>query len=422
MIAWSMVAHAACVLDAPADAAPTVALPSEAAQVAVLLEIWPRPDQLDWARDTLAMATAHGVAVTVVLPFDARPTAEQTALAASAIAGGHELALWMRADQLPRDTALDPKRMRQGLSPWRAIAPIETLYAAGPSRVAEAILGRVGIRQLVQTDAPATGAPRRAAAFEGQLGRGVVLSGGPYTGPCGADPTIGRFDAATADRATQAIYGATTARWASVRVPLAPLAPSAEEGAALARWIEGVLTPAGVRPAPARAVGAAAWAALAAGPIDPATASAGRVVPLTAARQAADALADATVELPRELPGALNLTEAVLAWCLLLTDRAEGEVVRLRALQPPITRATSSLDGPVTLPRADVLALARALLAEQPDTWPAAVPFAGRLWTASEIALLLASAVRGEEPARTWPVEVPDPHAPGLGWGTAGLP
>nr|MBA2321696.1 hypothetical protein [Deltaproteobacteria bacterium] len=81
-----------------------------------------------------------------------------------------------------------------------------------------------------------------------------------------------------------------------------------------------------------------------------------------------------------------------------------------------------SLPGPITLPPGAVKAVGAALLADPPAALPSALPCDGRLLTAAELLLALASLVRGEDPVRVHPIEVPEPNAPGLGWGAAGLP
>jgi hypothetical protein len=53
---------------------------------------------------------------------------------------------------------------------------------------------------------------------------------------------------------------------------------------------------------------------------------------------------------------------------------------------------------------------------------PGALSVDGRLLTASELLLALASVVRGEDPAVTRPIDVPEPNERGLGWGGSTLP
>jgi hypothetical protein len=133
-------------------------------------------------------------------------------------------------------------------------------------------------------------------------------------------------------------------------------------------------------------------------------------------------LATPGVELPRELPGPLNLTEAFEAFLLVALDAQEGPVVRVRTLAPPVARAGSTLPSPVQIPRAAVIATASQLREDPLETLPSALPCGGRLLTAAELLLALAGVVRGEDPVTVRPIEVPDPNAPGLGWGAAGLP
>ncbi len=190
----------------------------------------------------------------------------------------------------------------------------------------------------------------------------------------------------------------------------------------VARWASEILAPAGIRPTLPSLARARAREALADGPISPASSAAGRLVPVDRAKDAAKAIVDAQLQLPRTLPGELNLTEAFVALQLLAAGRIEGDMLRLPAVAGPATRASSTLDGPVEIPAAQVAGLAKALLAEKMQTLPAALPLAGRLLTAPELLVLFASCATGADPCVTVPIESPEPNARGLGWGDAGLP
>jgi hypothetical protein len=97
-------------------------------------------------------------------------------------------------------------------------------------------------------------------------------------------------------------------------------------------------------------------------------------------------------------------------------------VVRLGALGGPEVASRTALTGPTTLPQADIVATARAIVAAPPDRIPAALPFGGVLLTAAESLLAFASVARGEASAVVSPVGVPEPNMPGLGWGDATVP
>jgi hypothetical protein len=123
--------------------------------------------------------------------------------------------------------------------------------------------------------------------------------------------------------------------------------------------------------------------------------------------------------VPRKLAGELTPTEAFHAFVWILSESHEGDLVRLGALIGPRQSAQSALTGPVEVPREAVVGLASALRAEWPAEIPAALPIDGRLLTASEVLLLLASAVQDEATPTTRPIAVADPNTPGLGWGVS---
>ena len=190
------------------------------------------------------------------------------------------------------------------------------------------------------------------------------------------------------------------------------------------RWLDEILLPAGFTLSTATEARQDALAFFRTGrtmQTSPLEAGGGRLVGIDEVRSAAQALDDENI-LPWSLPGDLNLTEAFLAFSLLLADQAEGEVIRLGALQGPRTHAQSRGLGIQDLECDAAASLARALLAELPVSIPAALPVGGQLYSAPEVLTLLASAVRGDTPCQTWPTASPDPNAPGQGWGESTLP
>jgi hypothetical protein len=420
---WVVAAMAAeCDLSAPADAPFALALPPEAAKVRVLLEVWADPLHPERADAMLtAISEAHSRA-TLVVPLESDPSDAVLALVKRAGEAGDEVALRLTDSQVPRDAVGDPKRMRSLFARYRKQSAIETVLVPSPPRMAEAILGKAGIHQVIPTNGAATAAPRIAAVFEGMPRSNVVLQGGPYAGQCGADPLVGAFTPLAADRASQAIFGSMEQPFGTVRVALDTARTGADDTAVLVRWLREVLAPAGIVPTTPSLAREDARLALRDGPLESGATTAGRLVPLDRVHEAARALLASTDSLPRVLPGELNLTEAFLAFDLVLSDKVEGPMVRLHALQPPQTRAPSRVDEGVALPRARVVALAKQLQDELPDTIPAAFPLDGRLLTAAELLLAMAAAVEGNESCEARPIEVPEPNAPGLGWGAAGLP
>ncbi len=405
-----------CALDAPQDAPFHVSLPPEAGQVHLLIEVWPTPASRAWAEGLFDALTAAGVVATLVVPVD--PDPELIALGRSIREVGHAVAVAVPGNRVRPDPVAGHRAVRALLHPWK---PVETVVIAGPSRVQEAVLGKAGVHEILRVESAGSGAPTLSAVFEGLPRTNVVLSAGPYSGDCGADPRVGPFTPAAADRAAQAIFGASGQPWATVRVALDGARATASDRAVLVRWLDEVIRPAGITPTTPPAV--RLEARLAARDARPGeSASVGRLVPVATVVEAAESLSAPGVELPRQLAGNLNLTESFQAFLLVSQGIREGEVVRLHALGGPIARAQSTLPGPVTLRAGAVAETGAALHADPPDALPSAFPCDGYLLTAAEFLLALAGAVRGEDPIRVVPIEVPDPNAPGLGWGAAGIP
>lgn len=400
LILWvGLAAAEPCMLEAEGDFA------AEAGEGWLVVEVWLAPGHAGLARDLLATLGERDVAAAVV----ARPedlAGELAELFAEAVRGGHEPVLaWDGEGDLEQATRV---LRRLGRRP-RAIA------ARLPDKLTEATLGSAGYRVLLEEDAHAGARPRLAARFERTTPWTVVLPPGPYRDACGATPHVGRLTAATADRAAAALRGS---RDGVVRLALdtALLEPSAAD--VLARWLDEVLAPAGTTIAPPSTVRKAAIRAMRSADTPPlgGTVTGGRLVAVSQVQEAAGSLREVR-SVPRMLGGGLNPTEAWMAFLLVLAERTEGEAVRLPALSGPISYAEPVLDGPVEVPRGELLAAVRALVASPPSHVPSAVRVGEHLLSAGEMLLLMASAVRGETPPRTRPVGVPEPNEPGLGWG-----
>jgi hypothetical protein len=302
---------------------------------------------------------------------------------------------------------------------------VRTAVTPLPSRSAEAMLGRVGFRNLLQERGPATAVPRPAVVFEGQPRIGAVIQSGPYAGVCGVRPFASPFTVAAADRATQALWGAARIDGApAMRVAIDGQDNPGHDAEVLGRWIDEVLAPKDIRISTANRARLAALAFYRSGrtmEANPLEAGGGRLVSVSEVREAASFLADQNL-LPRRLPGDLNLTEAFLGFALLLAGEAEGDVIRLGALVGPATHADSRIEGILDMDHETLIKLAKALVNELPDAVPAALPLGKVTLTAPELLTAFASAIRDESPAHAWPTASPDPNAPGQGWGASTLP
>ena len=416
-----------CKLDVPPDTPFVMPPPKDTEHVRVLVELWIEEEtDRAWASEVLPALESREAKALLVLPLpDSEPSAAHVGWLADRVAAGHEVAVVLSTDEVPRDALANTKSHRQRLR-WfrRAGIPVKVVASPIPGRVSEALLGKLGFKTILLLRGPATAQPRMAAVFEGQPRINVVLQGGPYAGECGTSPRTAGFTPASADRVTRAIDGAARFRGApTVRVALHPGEDPSADAAVLGRWLDEVAIPSGVL---FESVNRARLAALQAmrtgssGPVedDP---GGGRLVRLEELETAAAALADVNV-LPRELPGDLNLTEAFYGFLVLLAGREEGTVVRLGALSGPTDATENRVTGVVDVDEAALRTLAARLLDDLPSEIPAAMPVGDTLLDAAEILTAMASVVRGDDPPRTWPTASPDPSSRGLGWGEATLP
>ena len=349
---------------------------------------------------------------------------EVLAHAARAARGTHEVGVIYRDSDVPLDAQASMGPYKRRLKELRKVSGgVKTVVTPLPSRAAEALMGSTGFRTLLHSRGPATAVPRPAVVFEGQPRTGAVLQSGPYAGPCGVRPFAGPFTPAAADRVTQAVWGAARLDGVPVvRVSIRPGPDAAADASVMGRWIDEVLAPAGIRPATPDATRAAALAFFRTGKSMEASAldaGGGRLVSLEEVQAAAAALDDENI-LPRQLPGELNLTEAFLAFSLLLAEQNEGEVVRLGALKGPESHARSAIEGIIELDAEAVAKIARILMTELPETVPSVMRVGGHTLTAPELLTAMAATIRGAP--KVWPTASPDPHAPGQGWGEATLP
>jgi hypothetical protein len=393
----------------------------------VQLVLHAEPDRLDWLDAQLAAVSANGMRAIVALPLpeDALDPALAAAAAAAELSG-HELAVRLDHRTTPRDPERGLKPLRAPLRALRQAGTVRTVITPSPVRATEPLLARAGFRSILLDGGPATAAPRPALVFEGQPRVSVVLQAGPYSGPCGTSPRPPVWSPLAADRATQALHGAARSTGApTLRVTLAGTNDSAAEDAALTeRWLRDVVKPSGAHVTTAAEARVAAFSSFRNTRPDADSANqvvGGRLVSVEEIQEAAVGLTSVNA-LPRELPGDLSPTEAFLAFALYLSGELEGDVVRLGALEGPPTNAVSSLITDAGLEREAVVKLASIIVADLPKRVPAAVPCDGRLLTATEALLAFASAVRGDAPATTRPVTVPEPNEPGLGWGSSTLP
>lgn len=417
---------APCNLEASADAAFEVDLPSAAHRVQLLTELWIRDDDVTWARMALHVLHERTIPATLVVPVtDDEP---MLALVREASAGGHEIAVQLEPARVPRDLGASVAPLRASVRPVRTAAGrLRAIASPLPGRASEALLARAGFDVLLQTDGAPSASPRLGAVFEGETARSVVFHGGPYDGACGTQPQARHpFTPRAADRVASAVNAAIGASGApTVRLVLDADHQQDTDLRVLGRWFDEVARPSGmafVTPTQARKTALRAMREGGTMPPDP-EAIGGRRVTTAQIADAAASLSNVQI-LPRVLPNDLNLTEAFYAMLLVLEEPRQGDVVRLGALQGPVSRADSALGQAdvVEIPRDQVVAFARTLLSDLPASVPVSMRVGGRLLTAPELLGLLASAVRGEDPSTTRISASPEPNAPGQGWDAATMP
>ena len=403
-----------------------VAEPNGAAHVTVLVELWTASDERDWTEAVLATLEARGMhaAVAVPLPPPDGPDEDTLAWLADIATRGHEVVIRFTERQIPMDPEASLVAFRKRFKAIRKLGTGHTALAPLVNRRAEAMLGKMGFRTILQDRGPATAISRSAVVFEGQPRIGSVLGNGPYAGPCGTRPQVRQFTPAAADRATRAIWGAARIEGLpTVRVGLQANDEGERDAAVLSRWLDERVVAADVRTHTPDETRKEILAYFRTGAImqeDPLEGGGGRLVSLEQVRAAAAHLDQQNI-LPRTLPGELNLTEAFLAFALLLTDEVEGDVVRLTRLEGPEQSAKARTTGIVDVSRDDLLSTTRSLLDELPARVPSMLPVGDRMLTAAELLTAMAAAVRQDTP-QSWPTANPDPNAPGQGWGTSELP
>jgi hypothetical protein len=405
-------------LAALAQAAPCPSQAAPDADFAVALASGPRPRLVIEVRAgaddawTEAIAQAldarhvHGV-------FVAPPNADRVGALASIAARGHDVALALDApagvDALGEAHALkkQAKTLGQALDGRPVVAA-----SALPRRTAEAVLGLAGFWAILAEDGTPSARAWTTARFAAQVEVGVGVPIGAWHGAC-SEPVVAPFRPDGADRATAALAASRGDGQGVARVILDGAHPDPSDADVLGRWLDAVVLPAATVLS-ATELRNAVIAAGTGGDAEPT----GRVVATADVRAAAEAIRGLAV-LPRTLPGDLTLTEAFFA-CMVAAGGEAADTIELRPLSGPRTDAATALHGPVTVPKDQVVALARALSASLPADIPAALPLDGRLFTAAEVLGLFASVARGDDPASTGPIGNPDPLADGLGWGTSG--
>lgn len=416
------VARAGCDLAGPSDA--PFRVPIRGARVQVVVEVWTEGAPDGWAASVLDAMDARHLPVMIVVPVATPSPDLARVLERVADDRLHDVAIVLPRSAVPHDLLSPIGPLRRSLDVLgRDVLPIHTVIAPVGSRAGEAMLGRAGFRSLVDAEGPPTAEPRMAGHLEGQARINVVLPPGPYEDACGTDPRVGPFTPPAADRASLAIQRAARVPGTpTVRVGLDGHRASPTDAEVLGRWLDEMVLPGQVTIVTAEQARLATLQGYRQrGPVEVLPDVGGRLVATDQVRTAAASLVDVPV-IPRALAGDLNPTEAFFSFVLVAADRTEGTVVRLGALHGPAQTATSSLDGPTSFPLAEVLASAKALATAMPTEVPAAFSIGSRLLTGPELLLAFASAVRGEDPVITRPIDVPEPNERGLGWGDSTVP
>jgi hypothetical protein len=426
VIPWLVAAALAapCDLDAPPDAPFGVGI--EAERVRLVVEVWLSSGSAAWATSVLDTLDARGQPALVVVRLADLPVSDDlAAVLVRAAEGPHEVAVVLDERDVPRDILGNTRELKTRLKPlYQIVGRVRVVVAPIGNKGSEALLGRAGFRTLVNLDGPAVATPRYAGHFEGQPVVNVVLHAGPYEGPCGPDPRVGPFTPAAADRVATVLQRAERDSSPVVRLALDGSRRGEHDATVLGRWLDDIVLPGKVTLSTANDARLEALKDFRRGVDDappPEESLGGRRVPASDVRAAAEALRDVTL-LPRSLPGGLGPTEAFYAFLLTLQATDAEAPVRIGALRGPGTLAETTMIGPVELSPDDVKRTAAALLAALPAEVPSALPVGDQLLTASELLLAMASVIRGDDPAVTHPVDVPEPNERGLGWGASELP
>ncbi len=356
------------------------------------------------AEALLAAVAAAGGRATLIVPAELAERRGETLRALAA--DGHELALWL-------DAPADAGRGRAGLDAWKRAAREQSkaLRRATGQRPKTALVAELprtgelaldGLRfRTVLLERPDR--PRRILDLSGIPGSLVFPVGAPID-----------LDEATLDAAAEALSRAAEGSFPTAGLSLDAEALDAGDAEQLQRWLLGVVTPAGVKILPAKAIPMRATAA----PGEPPAETAALARPLDAGdiRRAAEELAGVR-RLPRGLEVGLTPTEAYLAFCLFLAEDPPPERVLLGPLSPPSEEIRSTLVGGERAEAAAVRDAAAAIAPYLSRQVPSLVDVGDYTLSAAEFLLAMAGVIRGEDPVVLSTPMNPDPYAEGLGWG-----
>lgn len=410
MLAWLVTAALAapCALEAPE----TAQQPPLADEVRFLLTIEVDGADVAWLGSVLDAVEARGGKVALIVGEP--PTGALGQRVREALAAGHDLVF---ADELPALTHADQatkaeiRAAKSKATELRGLTGVRPrAYALpAPSRPTQGLANAAGARILL-TDLPGQADATQAARLIGYRVPTTLLPAGAWDARCEGSHAVSPFGAGAADRATQALRDTAAAgRPAWMRLGLDGAHPDPADAQALGAWLDAVLAPSQARWLDLDAAHADAQAWLAAPPTRSPWIDASTLRETAAALEGVEAI-------PGALPGDLTASEATLAladWLVL----GGPSRVRLPAIDGPRHPSTSTLEGPVEVPREALIA---ALTAPYRAGW-ASVPGVWTLgehsFTAAEWLVLLASAARGEEPARTAPTAPPNARSFDQGFG-----
>lgn len=423
-----------CNLDVPFDAPFEANVVVAGEGIHLVVELWVSGADIGGTEAMLAELEARGLVGTIVVDRTFAESKVSTVLKDWQKRGHRivarfdpmaELGIPQSAVRLSVDDWWDTFRKTGRRIAKRSGKPPRAVAVSTLTRRGEAGSRQAGYPAMLEVQGAPGSTPRLLEPIEAYPGYGVLLPQGTYRGACGPSPVVTRFSPAALDRAAGALNAAIAVGPPGiVQLGVQVGGTTPEDAGTLGRWLDEVVLPSRVSVSDPVVFAAGVWEQLrprglgGSAQVVP-DVEGGRLVSRQELHDAAASLLDVDM-LPRTLPGQLTLAEAFLGWTSLLAGTVEGDLVRLGALEGPAAKANTVLSGPTEVSREAVVAMATALDGAMGDQVPAAIPVDGKLLTASELLLAFAGAVAGADPVQVRPVEPPEPHQAGLGWGKSG--
>lgn len=382
----------------------------------VLIEVWWSPEAGDNQHGVLQQLRANKIPHTVVLSADkAARIAEPLGFVFEP--EYQDLAIhFTNTEQWPEQPYIyleTLKNLRRTLKKTHDISSV-SLVGHFPNVRAEATALKAGFRILLPTQSSKERTPRLAAFFPNQMQMGGIVPGNRSYHNCGP---IQQW---------QPHHGGRFIREMTAQDPgitRISLHSGMRDVTMFLSWLDTVGLQGDNRPIPLRRLSTPKWRRSIqkpkSTPIKTSTATTQRLISKRVIVDIATRLQQVTA-LPRVLPHELTLTEAFAALSRYLTQEPDTPIY-IGTLLPPQHLAVSQLSDGITFDTSiDVLRAFLVQWEQFPNTHvPSSVRLENTSISAAELLVLMSQAALEQSELSVPLIRVPDPRAPGLGWGTS---